>query len=139
MRNLIATFAFLAVPSLASAADYGAPGQIELGGLFGIQNQSLTEKPDEGDEEFSATVTAILLQPQVGYFVTDGLALVGSLEVQNLSFKPEDGDAITITTIGLGVDYGSTAATVEIDGGGEVEGTGATTQIGARVGYFVFF
>ena len=95
----------LALPAIASAEDYAKPGQLEAGGVFGIQNNTETRKPDGGDE-VDTTTTSIQIEPQVGYFITDGLELIGALQVINQSSKVEDGDPESLTVIGLGAGAG---------------------------------
>ena len=196
------------VPSIAFAEGYGKPGQLEAGGFFGLFSETETYKADSpGATEVETTRTGVLIQPQVGYFVSDGLELIGELNVGTFSEKVEDADPTTSTAIGLGFgggyflslgglrigpqailrvaqtttkipgflgtpddldvaqqDVGAQVggfAKMPIGGGGvlavglavdysnvtqkiefgvfEAEPTGNTTNIGARVGYFVFF
>lgn len=107
MKRLLiaAALALPAIPAIASAEDYASPGQLEAGGLFGIQSQTETRKPDGGDE-FDTVTTSIQIQPQVGYFITNGLELIGALQVQTFSEKVDDGDPTTFTAIGLGAGAG---------------------------------
>lgn len=92
----IASALLLARPALAADGEYGTPGTIEVGGSMAIVSQS--EDPEGGE---TIDIMTILLQPAVGYFVSDGFQLIGQLPVQNSKF---DAGAIeaTLTTIGLG-------------------------------------
>src|SRR5687768_17274995 len=93
--------ALVAAPAAAQAEDYGSPGQIEVGGSFGILSFTETEKPEGGDETETDT-TAILMEPTVGYFIADGFELLGQMSLLNGSFKTEGEDTTTVTNIGLG-------------------------------------
>lgn len=96
----------MAAPAIASAADYGTPGQIEAGGFFGIASQTATTKPEGGDET-KDSLTVIQLDPTVGYFISDGLELLGTLHLTNASLKFDGADdPVTLTQIGLGAGAG---------------------------------
>lgn len=199
--------ALVALPT-AAFADEGflKAGEIEVGGLLGIISETETYKPEGGEEEKS-TLTGVAIQPEVAYFVMDGLGLIGRLDVLSFSQKVEDADPTTQTRIGLGagagyylplgaglrlgpqvilkfnqttttvpdfapgedleiaetgtgaevgafakvaighggiiaagiaLDYASISQNIEL-GSIEIKPTGAATNIGARVGYFVSF
>ena len=92
---------------------YGTAGQLEAGGLFGIFNSTEEETLDApGDPTITTTRTTVAVQPQVGYYVSDGLELIGALELVNLSEK------------------------VEQEGLGETEQSGTIIGLGAGGGYF---
>ena len=98
--------AILATPAIASAENYGSPGQIEAGGFFGIASQTITTEP-EGGEEATDTVTVIQMDPTVGYYVADGLEVLGTLTLTNASIKFDGADdPVTLNVIGLGAGAG---------------------------------
>lgn len=99
--------AILAQPAITMAEDYGKAGQLEAGGLFGIFSQTETIEPEGGGPEGENKFTAIVIDPTVGYFVSDGFELLGALRVQNISAEIEGfSDTITLNEIGLGAGAG---------------------------------
>lgn len=107
-RNLFATaLAILALPAIASAEDYGTAGQLEAGGFFGIASQTETIKPEGGGPEGENKFTVMQIDPTVGYFVSNGFELLGTMHVQNISADIEGfSDTITLNEIGLGAGAG---------------------------------
>lgn len=101
----ILTLAF-ALPAEAreKAGEYGSAGQLEAGGSFGIA--SVRDEFDSGD----STSLAIVVNPQVGYFVADGFELIGALGLVSVSQTDDDGAGgesdISATQIGLGAGAG---------------------------------
>ena len=99
--------AILAQPAIALAEDYGKAGQLEAGGTFGVFSQTETIKPDGGGPESENKLTAIVIDPTVGYFVADGFELLGRLSVINASADIEGfSDTIAFNRIGLGMGAG---------------------------------
>ena len=86
-----------AAPAAAADGDYGTTGILEVGGSFAIVSQS--EDPEGGT---TTDLTGIDLSPTIGYFVSDGLQIIGQLPVQN--FRVDGGgDKASVTNIGVGV------------------------------------
>jgi len=154
MKRILLTSALMLTAIPAWADDYASPGQLEAGGFFGIVSGSETRKPESGPETDS-TLTGIQIDPQVGYFVSDGFELLGALHVLNFSQKVEDADPTTVTEIGLGAGAGyflkvgggarigpqlilkyksATTKVPDVPGIGEVEL--ADNSMGAQVGAF---
>ena len=109
MKNIIIVSALtLLVPAVAGAEEYAKPGQIEAGGFFAVASQTIKTKVDApGAEETSDTLTAILIEPTIGYFVADGLEVIGQLIVRNVSYKFDGADdPFVFTDIGLGAGAG---------------------------------
>lgn len=105
---LAASCVFLLAPASAFAEGYGKPGQIEAGGLFSIESETQTLKLDApGADEIKITNTTLLLAPTVGYFVADGVQVIGQLELGQISSKLEgDSDPNNATLIILGAGGG---------------------------------
>lgn len=107
MRSLATVAAFALAAGFAAnaqaapamhGAEYGDPGVIELGGTLAFQNTNTDFKSNGKQSE-----TLAVLAPQVGYFLSPGIQLIGQLTVGSESIKPKGGDATTATLLGLGV------------------------------------
>ncbi len=94
MKNLLSILLLVILfGSIAFSQDFGKQGVIELGGMAGFSSTTLVVEGETGD-----AITAIMLEPVVGYFVSDGLE-VGLNPLSFVSLKAPDEDAIS--TIGL--------------------------------------
>lgn len=108
MKRILVTPALVvlvSLPTLAAAEDYGTPGQLEAGGTFGILSETETVKPEDGDE-IETTRTQLIVNPTVGYYVTDGLEFLGGLGVISATEKVDDADPTTVMLLSLGVGAG---------------------------------
>jgi hypothetical protein len=93
--------ALFVTPAIASANEYGEPGTIEVGGELTAGTQ--TTKVKNGGKQ---DATLVQLSPEVGYYVSEGLVLLGQLPIQSISGKDETGTKVTLTGIGIGAGAG---------------------------------
>lgn len=100
---VVAAFAAsLLAAAPASARDYGEAGTIELGGGLSIGNT--TQDFDNGGKD---TRTDITISPEVGYFVMDGLIVLGTLGLgmSSVDYEGDEKDESTDISVGAGAGY----------------------------------
>ena len=100
VRKIIVAALFL-LPSSAFAHEYGTPGTIELGGFFAATSQS--DKIKNGSK---TDITIFQVTPEVGYYVSEGLVLIGQLPLEAGNLKDDQGSKASITQFGVGVGGG---------------------------------
>lgn len=131
-----------------SAREYGEAGTVEIGGALSIGNNR-TNLDDSG----TTTATAVVLAPSIGYFVADGLSLIGTVSISTSSADYEGGEDSS-TGIGVGAGggyffpagaarlgpvallrYGSNSLSQQADGGGDLslETSGTGFEVGMQV------
>lgn len=116
VQLLAALFVFGSVlPRLAEGKEFGDKGTVELGGEFDISSGSNDVK-FEGSPSSTTNSTDVNVGPRVGYFVADGVEVLGLVNVgfEVDDFEGDDKDQANTFSIGAGGAYLVKAGTMRI-------------------------